>query len=152
MPSLTLSVHSPPFDYDHPIYRAAREEALKSARGRCPICLRTVPLEVHHRTVPYPPVAATTPDDLLALCSVCHAIGHYIGFAIETGVSPQHLLAAVSESVASLSRPSDDERRVGRALWFGDGWGWLVSGASRPRSASPAGCSCARGASGGASP
>ena len=32
-----------------------------------------------------------------------------------------------------LSRPSDDGRQVGRAVWFGDGWGALVSGASRPR-------------------
>ena len=134
MPDLTLSVHSPsPFDYHHPIYLAAREEVLESAGDRCPICLRTAPLEVHHRTVPYPPAAETTAADLLALCSVCHAIGHFTAFAITTGVSPQDLRAAVSESVASLSRPSDDERRVGRAVRLGDGWGALVSGAARPR-------------------
>lgn len=132
MPSLPPSVHPPPFDYAHPIYLAAREEALESAGGRCPICLRTVPLEVHHRTVPYPSAAETTADDLLALCSVCHAIGHYIGFAIGTGVSPQHLRAAVSERVASLSRPGGDERRVGRAVRLGDGWVALVTGAAKP--------------------
>ena len=134
MPSLTLSVHSPsPFDYEHPIYLAAREECLEQARGRCPTCLREVPLEVHHRAVPYPPADETTAGDLLALCRVCHANGHDVGLAIDTGVSPLDLRAAVSEVVAILSRPSDDGRRVGRAVWFGGGWGALVSGATRPR-------------------
>ena len=39
----------------------------------------------------------------------------------------------MSELVASLSRPVDDGRQVGRAVWFGGGWGALVTGASRPQ-------------------
>ena len=40
----------------------------------------------------------------------------------------------MSELVANLSRPVDDERQVGRAVRFeDDDWGALVTGASRPR-------------------
>ena len=125
---------SPPaFDYADPVYQAAREEALAQANGRCPNCLREVPLEVHHRTVPYPPADKTTADDLLALCRVCHDTGHDVGFLDAAGVSLERYRACASELVASLSRPVDDGRRVGRAVWFGGRWGALVTGTSRPQ-------------------
>ena len=122
-----------PYDYSDPVYQAAREEVLAQADGRCPNCLREVLLEVHHRTVPYPPAHKTTADDLLALCRVCHDNGHDVSFLHAAGVSLESFRAVVSEIVASLSRPDDDGRQVGRAVWFGDDWGALVTGASRPR-------------------
>ena len=125
---------SPPsFDYSDPVYQAAREKALDWANGRCPNCLREVPLEVHHRTVPYPPADKTVADDLLALCRVCHDTGHDVGFLDAAGVPLERYRACASELVASLSRPVDDGRQVGRAVRFGDDWGALVTGASRPR-------------------
>ena len=125
---------SPPsFDYGNPVYQAARQKALDWADGRCPNCLREVLLEVHHRTVPYPPAHKTTADDLLALCRVCHDNGHDVSFLHAAGVSLASFRAVVSELVASLSRPVDDGRQVGRAVWFEDDWGALVTGASRPR-------------------
>ena len=129
------SARRPAFDYSNPIYRAAHEKALALAAGRCAVCLRMVPLEleVHHRTVPYPPADKTTADDLLALCRVCHDTGHDVGFLDAAGVSLERYRACASELVASLSRPVDDGRQVGRAVWFGDDWGALVTGASRPR-------------------
>ena len=72
-------------------------------------------------------------DDLLALCRVCHDTGHDVGFLDAAGVSLERYRACASELAASLSRPVDDGRRVGRAVWFGGDWGALVSGASRPR-------------------
>ena len=160
MPDLPRSVHRPPlklfdpayhtaagtaarrpdqfppaFEYSNPIYQAAREKALALAAGRCAVCLRMVPLEleVHHRTVPYPPADETRADHLLVLCRVCHDTGHDVGFLDAAGVSLERYRACMSELVASLSRPVDDGRRVGRAVWFGGDWGALVSGASRPR-------------------
>ena len=35
--------------------------------------------------------------------------------------------------VASPSCPGDDRREAGRAVWFGDDWGALVTGALRLR-------------------
>ena len=125
---------SPPsFDYFHPAYQAARQTALDWAAGRCPNCRREVPLEVHHRTVPYPPADKTVADHLLALCRVCHDTGHDVAFLAAAGVSLERYRACASELVASLSRPVDDGRQVGRAVQFGDDWGALVTGASRPR-------------------
>ncbi len=156
MPDLPRSVHRPPlkldpvshtaagtaarrpgpsapgFDYAHPVYQAARKKVLDQAAGRCPVCLREgVPLEAHHRTVPYPPANETTADDLLALCSVCHDTGHDVAFLSAAGVSLERYRAVVSELVATLSRPVDDGRQVGRAVPVGDDWGALVTGASR---------------------
>ena len=127
---------SPPaFDYANHVYQAARKETLAKAAGRCAVCRRMVPLEleVHHRTVPYPLADQTTADDLLALCRVCHDTGHDIAFLAAAGVSLERYRACASELVASLSRPVDDGRQVGRAVWFRGNWGALVSGASRPR-------------------
>ena len=133
MPDLTASVHPPQFHYEDPVYQAAREEVITQAGERCPTCLRVVPLEAHHRTVPYPPADETTADDLMAICRDCHDLAHLFSFFLSTGGSPEDFRAAVSEVVAILTRPADDGRQVGRAVCFEDKWGALVTGASRPR-------------------
>ena len=132
MPDLPLSVHRPPFRYFHPVYQAAREKVLAQANGCCPFCFRKVPLEAHHRTAPYPPAHETTADDLMAICRDCHDLAHLFSFFLSTGGSPEDFRAAVSELVATLTRPADDDRQVGRAVPFEDEWGALVTGASRP--------------------
>ena len=132
MPDLPASVHSPQFHYEDPVYQAARKEAIARARGRCPTCLRVVPLEAHHRTAPYPPAHETTADDLMAICRDCHDLAHLFSFFLSTGGSPEDFRAAVSELVATLTRPADDDRQVGRAVQFEGEWGALVTGAARP--------------------
>ena len=134
MPDLPHSVHPSPFAYDDPVYQAARKEVITQAGERCPTCHREVPLEAHHRTVPYPPAKKTTPNDLMAICRDCHELAHLFSFFLSTGGSPEDFRAAVSELVAIRTRPADDGRQVGRAVCVDkDTWGALVTGASRPR-------------------
>ena len=87
-------------------------EVLGWASGRYPVLSPGVPLEMHHRTVPYPPADETTAEDLLALCRVCHDNGHDVGFLAAVGVSPESFRAGASELVAILGAPR--RRRSGR--------------------------------------
>ena len=60
------------FDYSHPAYLKAREEALDRDRGMCVFCGESDAEETHHRALRYPPPEKTTADDLVSLCHVCH--------------------------------------------------------------------------------
>ena len=135
MPDATFSVHSPPFDYQHPAYRAAAAETKAGSRGRCRFCGRKALLQAHHwGRPPYRPPHETTAHDLTALCLYCHITVH-LGILFEdSGGSPETFCAAVSETVATLLLRGmlvASPVRVGRAVWA-DGWAALVTGMSRP--------------------
>ena len=135
MPDAALSVHPPPFDYHHPVYRAAGDETKARSRGRCQECGRKAPLHAHHwGRPPYPPAHKTTAADLTALCSFCHIKAHLGIFFEVAGGSPATLCAALSETVANLllrGMLPASPMRVGRAVWA-EGWAALVTGTSRP--------------------
>ena len=135
MPDAALSVHPPPFDYHHPVYRAAGDETKARSRGRCQECGRKAPLHAHHwGRPPYPPAHKTTAADLTALCSFCHINAHLGIFFEVAGGSPATLCAALSETVATLllrGMLPASPMRVGRAVWA-EGWAALVTGTSRP--------------------
>ena len=125
MPDAAFSVHPPPFDYHHPVYRAAAHEAKARSRGRCQLCGRKATLHAHHWGRPYPPPHKTTAADLTALCLCCHITAHLGIFFECAGGSPETFCAAVSETVATLllrgmlpASPS----RVGRPVSGTDGW------------------------------
>ena len=136
MPDAPISVHVPPFDYHHRVYRAAAHEAKARSRGRCQECGRKAPLHAHHwGRPPYPPPHKTTAADLTALCLYCHITVHLGIFFESAGGSPETFCAAVSETVATrLLRgmlPAGPSR-VGRPVWGAEGWTALITGASRP--------------------
>ena len=134
MPDAALSVHPPPFDYHHRVYRAAAAEEKARSRGRCRLCGRKALLQAHHWRRPYPPPHKTKAADLTALCLFCHITGHLGIFFEFAGGSPETFCAAVSEAVATLllrGMLPASPMRVGRAVWA-EGWAALVTGTSRP--------------------
>ena len=135
MPDAACSVHRPPFDYHHPVYRAAAATAKARSRGRCQVCGREAPLHAHHwGRPPYPPPHKTTAADLTGLCLDCHIKVHLGTFFESAGGSPETLGAALSETVATLllcGKFPSCRMRVGWAVWA-EGWAALVTGASRP--------------------
>ena len=135
MPDAPISVHPPPFDYQHPAFRAAAAEEKAGSRGRCRLCGRGAVLHAHHwRKPPYPQPHKTTAADLTALCIFCH-INVHLGILFEdAGGSPEVFCAAVSEIVATLllgGMLPASRIRVGRAVWA-EGWAALVTGTARP--------------------
>ena len=60
------------FDYSHPAYLKARQEALARDGGTCVFCGESAAEETHHRALRYPPPEKTTADDLVSLCHLCH--------------------------------------------------------------------------------
>lgn len=136
MPDAAFSVHPPPFDYHHSVYRAAAQEAKARARGRCRLCGRKAPLHAHHwGKPPYPPPHKTTAADLTALCLCCHCTVHLGIFFECAGGSPETFCAAVSETVATLllrGMLPASPWRVGRPVEEAEGWTALVTGTSRP--------------------
>lgn len=60
---------------DH--WQAKRAEALERAGNRCQVCNSASSLQIHHRT--YERRGAELPEDLIALCSTCHATFHKNG-------------------------------------------------------------------------
>lgn len=69
------------YDYFHPVYLAARAEALLRDKGICVFCGESDAKETHHRALKYPPENETTADDLVSLCRVCHeAVTNYRRF------------------------------------------------------------------------
>lgn len=136
MPDASLSVHPPPFDYHHPVLRAAADEAKAQSRGCCRICGRKAPLEAHHWGKPYPPEEETTADDLTALCVHCHITAHLLKFFEAAGGSPEVLCGAWSEIMAilllrGLHLPGNPTR-VGRAVKVKGQWIALITGSRRP--------------------
>ena len=135
MPDAACSVHRPPFDYHHPVYRAAAAKAKARSGGRCQHCGRQAALQAHHwGKPPYPPPHKTTSADLTALCVFCHIHAH-LGILFESaGGSPDTFCAALSETVATLllsDMSPASPMRVGWAVWA-EGWAALVTGTSRP--------------------
>lgn len=67
--------HHSKFDYNHPVYRAARAEAFARSNGKCQLCGKRDAVEAHHWAWPnYPDESETTADDLTAVCLICHEI------------------------------------------------------------------------------
>ena len=63
------SSYPPRFNYRHPVYLRARDEAFARSRGTCQECGQQPAVEAHHWALQYPPAHATTADDLIsALC------------------------------------------------------------------------------------
>ena len=79
------------FDYTHPNYLQARQEAFKRSNGWCQFCGRRKAEEAHHwrgyESGYYPSAEKTVGNDLTALCKTCHdlatdvrqvrKVGHY---------------------------------------------------------------------------
>ena len=146
----TVSVHPPPFDYDHPGYRAAAAaEAKDQTRGHCRLCGSKrdySALHAHHWTRCYPPPGETTANLLTPFCGdLCHDVAHLVCFYRAAGGEPEALCAALAETVATLlwRRPGAERlpassvrvgqpRRIGSAA-AEDRWGAFVIGRSRPR-------------------
>ena len=63
-----------PYDYGHPVHRAARAGAFTRSGGLCQFCGQRPAVEGHHWAMRYPPEADMTANDLVALCSPCHDI------------------------------------------------------------------------------
>jgi hypothetical protein len=55
-------------------WSAKRQAAIRRAGGRCQLCNRSGPLEVHHRT--YERLGHERDDDLIVLCRSCHQAFH----------------------------------------------------------------------------
>ena len=138
MPDAPLSVHRSPFDYHHPVYRAAAAKAKARSRGHCQNCGRKAPLHAHHwDRPPYLSPHKTTADALTALCLFCHIKVHLdILFEDASGGSPETLCGAWSEIVAALLLHGvhlpGSPTRVGRPVWVEGQWVALVTGYSRP--------------------
>ena len=138
MPDASPSVHPPPFNYDHPVYRAAAAAVTDSSDGHCQLCGRELPLEAHHWARPYPPADQTTVADLTGLCRNCHVRQHLAWLFENAGGSPETLSAAWSETVTTLllrgpARMPGSPMRVGWPVWFEEQWAAIVNGESRPR-------------------
>lgn len=145
-----VSVHPrPPFDYDHPVYRAAAEAAKDQTGGHCRLCgikRDYSALHAHHWTIFYPPPGETTANDLTPLCDdLCHDVAHLVRFYRAAGGAPEALCAALAEIVETLlwrwpgaERLPASSVRVGQPRRIGsaaaeDPWGAFVTGRSRPR-------------------
>ena len=139
MPDHPVSLHpSPPFNYKHPVYRAAADAAKAQSHGHCRRCGRgELPLEAHHWTRgTYPPAHLTTANDLTAYCHDCHDDAHEFRLVLDAGGSPEEYRTAGSETVATLlNRPEALRRslmRVGRAVCCEHRWIALVTGKTPP--------------------
>lgn len=62
------------FDYQHKQYRASRAQAFERSDGLCQYCGQFPATEAHHWRMQYKPPSETTPDELTALCSLCHEL------------------------------------------------------------------------------
>ena len=62
------------FDYQHSQYRTARTQSFQRSDGLCQYCGQVPATEAHHWRMQYKPASETTPDELTALCSLCHEL------------------------------------------------------------------------------
>ena len=64
------------FDYTHPAYLQAKQEAFERSDGWCQFCGQLEAEEAHHwrgyESGDYPPAEKTVGNDLTALCKRCH--------------------------------------------------------------------------------
>ena len=132
------SVHPPPFNYTHHVYRAAADGATARSDGHCQECGENLPLEAHHWARRYLPAHETTADALTGLCRTCHIKAHIGIFFKNAGGSPEVLCAAFSEIAATLLHGGTaglpgSPMRVGWAVRVKGRWAAFVTGESRPR-------------------
>ena len=118
------------FDYFHPTYRLARAGALARSRGRCQGCGYGTAEHAHHHALSYLPPAATTSDDLIGLCRLCHRVITLLRRFLSIGGDPGRFLAIF---VAALAEAGDTVPRTGRARFVRGTWGACVGGRRRPR-------------------
>lgn len=62
-------------------WQDVRKAALKAAGYRCQVCLKQIPLDVHHVDETYRCRGEEQPEDVIALCSGpegCHALQHEV--------------------------------------------------------------------------
>ena len=91
----------PGFNYQHPVYLRARDEAFARSGGLCQLCGQQDAEHGHHWAEKYPPADKTPAADLTALCADCHLV-----FATtfrrftRAGGSRHQFCAALSEVIA----------------------------------------------------
>ena len=94
------SSYPPGFNYRHPVYLRARDEAFARSRGTCQECGQQPAVEAHHWALQYPPAHATTANDLTALCAFCHYLTTTKRRFTRAGGSRYQFLARLSEVLA----------------------------------------------------
>lgn len=95
------------FDYRAPEYRVARDAAFARSNGICQLCGHRAAEDAHHwaggaidgREIPYPDAKLSDPNDLVALCRICHAVATSIRRFYRRGGSPFRLRNRVQEVI-----------------------------------------------------
>ena len=118
------------YDYFHPNYRRARGGARARSRGVCQGCGYRLAEHTHHWAQRYLPPEATTPDQLTALCPVCHRILTLLRRFLSVGGDAGRFLDILE---AALAKAGETVPRTGRALRVRGAYGARVGGRTRPR-------------------
>ena len=66
------------FNYQHPVFRKARDDTFRRSEGWCQFCGLTRATQAHHwrgyKGGDYKPEEETTADELIGLCDLCHKL------------------------------------------------------------------------------
>lgn len=87
------------YDYGHPQYLAAREEALGRSGGVCQFCGQKPAAETHHWAERYPPEVETTAADLTALCNLCHEMATTMRRFVRAGGDYHSFMAELAATI-----------------------------------------------------
>ena len=82
-------------------YQKARPKAFARSGGTCQFCGHRDATHCHHWAKEYPPADRITPDDLTALCFVCHEMLTLLRRFTCAGGSVFHFLSAMKESTSA---------------------------------------------------
>ena len=110
------------FDYNHPVYREARDRAFLRSEGWCQFCGLRKAEEAHHWRGyvggDYKREAETTANDLIALCSSCHKIATTIrdGYKLARDEA-QERIEVLEEELEEMERVmADREEEMEKAM------------------------------------
>ena len=92
------------YNYQHPQYLAARDEAFARSDGICQFCGQKPAVEAHHWAERYPPESETTADDLTALCGLCHEMATTKRRFVRLGGDDYGFMAAFKTTIAEELR------------------------------------------------
>ena len=105
-----------PFDYQHPAFRRARDQAFERSGGVCQFCGLEEAEHAHHWSGymerHYKPPEETKPEDLTALCSACHRIATAIKARHKKMVFDEEHLNQKKEELAEEIRELEEEREL----------------------------------------
>ena len=87
---------------------------------RCALCDNTRYLQIHH-VVPRGEGGSNRPDNLITLCSVCHAHVHGV-VPDNCSITPDELASMCLEYVADYYAPNWNPWAVGREPWAKHAW------------------------------